>query len=135
MSNDEDDTGEDTPVTPLPNQFFFSIYRENESDNTNGNEQQDSLKIISAYKCRSCRKYVDESMLTCTICVNAGAFCPSNHRTCSHKRREFLLKLLNKDDYYEFLQYSNSKTYHLQCCDRMFLLTKYRSEKKTLQTE
>ncbi|UJR28391.1 hypothetical protein I4U23_009632 [Adineta vaga] len=134
MDHDEDDTNDDTPLIPSPNQFFFSVYRENSSGDTNENKGEENFKNFS-YKCDTCHKRRGNPILTCSTCVNSGDFCPSNHETCSHKKREFLLKLLNKTDYDEFLQYSKNKTYHLRCSDRMFLLKKFRSEKQILQLE
>ncbi|CAF0841091.1 unnamed protein product [Rotaria sordida] len=136
--------------TIAPNDFLLSTYKENIRSNID-NHNDDNLATvsmnihgntktsISSYKCCLCRKIVDDATLTCAKCVNTGRFCPSKHDTCSNKRRQTLINMLNSNDYEEFQQYSNKYSIntpaHLQCSDRMFLLKKFSIEKKILQAE
>ncbi|CAF2421952.1 unnamed protein product [Rotaria sp. Silwood2] len=118
--------------------------RENEP-NSNGlfspplNAMTQTIVPISSYKCCLCRKLVDDATLTCAKCVNTGRFCPSKHDTCSNKRRQTLISVLNLNDYEEFQEYSNKYSIHtpahLQCSDRRFLLKKFNIEKTMLQAE
>jgi hypothetical protein len=110
ISMDNDD---ESPCTPTPNHFLLSTYKENFFENMNQTKINENLKIIS-YKCCLCRKIHDNPILTCSICVNTGQFDSSKHETCSNKRREMLLSMLNKNDYEEFQQYSNNnKSNHI----------------------
>jgi len=104
MDHDDDES----PFTSLPNHFLLSTYKENISMNAN------QTKIDLRYKCRLCRKIRDNPILTCSNCVNTGQFCSSKHDKCTIKQREFLLKLLNKNNYEEFQQYSTNQSIHLK---------------------
>ncbi|CAF0884523.1 unnamed protein product [Rotaria sp. Silwood1] len=136
--------------TIAPNHFLLSTYKENirsnidihnddHSSTVSMNIDENIKKNISSYKCCLCRKIVDDATLTCAKCVNTGRFCPSKHDSCSNKRRQTLTNMLNSNDYEEFQQYSNKYSIntpaHLQCSDRMFLLKKFNTEKKSLQAE
>jgi hypothetical protein len=125
---------DDEPITPdgfysspsnvmtttfAPNHFLLSTYKDNQrltndshhdyqcktQMNTLHGTYRHSLSL--SYKCCLCRKIVDDATLTCAKCVNTGRFCPSKHDTCSNKRRQTLVNMLNAIDKEEFYQYSN----------------------------
>jgi hypothetical protein len=136
-------------TTIAPNHFLLSTYKENLRTNIDNPSSSIHMNIhgqiktstssSSSYKCCLCRKIVDDATLTCAKCVNTGRFCPAKHDTCSNKRRQVLMNMLNINDQEEFQQYSNKYSIntppHLQCSDRMFFLKKFNIEKKILQTE
>jgi len=101
MDNDDE--------TPSPDNFLLSHDKENIPQNMN-----ETLKSTSSYQCHLCRKHLENSTLTCSECVNKGQFYSSKHDTRLNNRREFLLNMLNKDDYEEFQQYSSNTSIHLQ---------------------
>lgn len=105
-------------TTSAPNYFLLSTYKENiptsmdhSGDNPSGALSMNMIGHLktstSSYKCCLCRKIVDDATLTCAKCVNTGQFCHSKHDTCSHKRRQTLMNMLNLSDYEEFVQYTN----------------------------
>jgi hypothetical protein len=105
-------------TTIAPDHFLLSTYKENlrttsESHHdtyprTLSSHTHGHMKASpSTYKCCLCRKIVDDATLTCAPCVNTGRFCPSKHDTCSSKRRQALVNMLNPDDQQEFQQYTD----------------------------
>lgn len=96
-------------ATIAPNHFHLSIYKENHRPNIDNhlNSHEPMRTSMATYKCCLCRKLTDGAMLTCAKCVNTGRFCPSKHDTCSNKRRQALVNMLNRTDQEEFQQYSN----------------------------
>ena len=101
-------------ATIAPNHFHLSIYKENHRPNIENhfspfhvNLHEPMRTSMATYKCCLCRKFSDGAMVTCAKCVNTGRFCPSKHDTCSSKRRQALVNMLNRADQEEFQQYSN----------------------------
>ncbi|CAF0741841.1 unnamed protein product [Adineta steineri] len=136
MNHDIDNNDDDeSPCQSSPTHFLFSIDEEHASLNKNDAKRNENFKTSALYKCHSCRKIQDNPILTCSECVNTGQFCSSKHEIHANKRREFLLNMLNKNDYEEFQQHSNSKSNQLPYSDRMFLLKKFNAEKQILQSK
>jgi hypothetical protein len=111
LSMDNDD---ESSVSPTPDDFSLSTYKENPLADINQTKMNENSKILFLTKCFLCQKIDENSMFTCSTCVNAGEFCSSKHNLCSKKQRDRLLSMLNKDDYQAFQDYSDEKSMHLQ---------------------
>lgn len=101
-------------TTIAPNHFLLSTYKENVRAQPD-NSLDYHFKVPTSplhgiphpisnltYKCLLCRKIREEPTLTCSKCVNVGRFCSSRHDTCSTKRRQTLVNMLNSTDQDEF---------------------------------
>jgi hypothetical protein len=111
LSMDNDD---ESSLSPTPDDFVISTYKENPLANINPTKMHENSKITFLNKCSLCRKIHENITFTCSTCVNAGEFCSFKHELCSKKQRELLLSMLTKDDYEEFQRYSDEKSTHLQ---------------------
>jgi hypothetical protein len=108
MDNDDDEP----LIFSTPNHFLLTTYKENTRIYVNQTKINENGKSVLSYKRHLCQKTNRNAILTCSKCVNTGQFCSSKHELCSNKRREFLLKILNKNDYEEFQQSSSNKSSH-----------------------
>ena len=120
MENDDEATILNNVMTTTiaPNHFLLSTYKENVRCQLD-NPLDSHFKVPTSplhvghrpichatYKCSLCRKISDDQIFTCSKCVNTGLFCSSRHDTCSTKRRQTLVNMLNSTDQDEFLQRS-----------------------------
>jgi hypothetical protein len=108
------DYEDESSLSPAPDDFVISTYKGNPLANINSTKMHDSSKISFLNKCFLCRKIYENTTFTCSNCVNAGKFCSVEHKLCSTKQREVLLRMLTKEDYEEFQDYSDEKSIHWQ---------------------
>ena len=110
ISMDNDD---ESSLSPTPNDFLLSTYKDNPLANLNQTTMKDIFKIVFAYQCALCLRIHTNPILTCAACVNARNFCSLKHKRCSKNQREILFRMLNENDREEFQDYPTKTSMHV----------------------